>query len=414
MKNYLILLVIILSGINVDAQLVQWRGPNRDGHFTETGLLKQWPETGPEQILQVEGIGKGWSSAIYADGTIYITGMIDTLDFLSAVDMNGNILYQVPYGRSWNQSYPDTRCSPVIEDNRIYVQSGTGRVACFDRETGKENWAVEVDKAFEGEYHVWGNSETPLIIDDKVICTPGGNKTSVVALNKMTGEVIWQSESVGGARAYASAAIYEWNGFRYILAVTAKELVALNPETGKIVWHYRYFNPDVWKWQENGMIWTNTPVFNNNEIFITMGYDYPAVMLEMDSTGTSVEEKYIDRTLDNHHHGVILTEGHLYGSNWFDNKRGRWVCMNWDTGEIKYVSDWDTKGAMVMADGLLYCYNERGNVGLVEPDPSEFKILSEFKITEGAGPHWAHPFISEGKLFMRHGDVLMVYNIKAE
>ena len=143
-----------------------------------------------------------------------------------------------------------------------------------------------------------------------------------------------------------------------------------------------------------------------------MGYDYPAVMLEMDSTGTSVTEKFVDHTLDNHHHGVILTDGFLYGSNWFDNKRGRWVCMNWDTGEIKYVADWDTKGAIVMADGMLYCYNERGSVGLVKPDPDEFKVVSEFKIKKGAGPHWAHPFIADGRLFMRHGDVLMVYDIQ--
>jgi hypothetical protein len=135
-------------------------------------------------------------------------------------------------------------------------------------------------------------------------------------------------------------------------------------------------------------------------------------MLKVTPDGKSVSEVFTDTIFDNHHHGVILTDGYLYGSNWTDNKRGKWVCMKWDTGEIMYESEWDTKGAMIMADGLLYCYNEKGNVGLVKPDPAAFNVISEFKITKGAGPHWAHPFIADGKLLLRHGDVLMVYDIK--
>lgn len=411
MKFYLTVFLITFLGLALEAQVVQWRGPNRDGQFPETGLLKEWPENGPEQVLEVEGIGKGWSSPVYANGMIYTSGMIDTLDYLTAINPDGTFKWQVPYGRSWNKSFPDTRSTPVVEGNRIYVQSGTGQVSCIDAETGKAIWEVDVDKDFDGEYHIWGNSETVLICDDKVIVSPGGKETSVVALDKMTGEEVWQTRSLGGPRAYASATIYEWNGFRYILAVIGTDIMAIVPETGEIAWSYRYWDPA--KWDQNGLIWTNTPIFQDNQIFLTMGYDYPAVMLEMDSTGTSVTEKFVDHTFDNHHHGVILTDGYLYGSNWFDNKRGRWVCMKWDTGEIKYVADWDTKGSMVMADGLLYCYNERGNVGLVEPDPDGFKLISEFRIRKGAGPHWAHPFIADGRLFLRHGDVLMVFDIKA-
>lgn len=408
----IIFLSIVLTAFvfTANAQLVQWRGPNRDGHFPETGLLKEWPENGPEMILETEGIGKGWSSPILVGNMIYTTGMIDTLDYLTALDLQGNIKYQVSYGRSWNQSFPDTRSTPVVEDNRIYVQSGTGRVACINRETGEEIWAVNVDKEFKGEYHLWGNSETPLIVDDKVICSPGGPETSIVALNKMTGETVWKTESFGGPRAYVSATIYEYKNFRYILAVIGTHILAIQPENGEVVWSYKYYNPDLW--DQTGLIWTNTPVFKDDEIFLTMGYDYFAVMLKMDSTGTSVSEKFIDRTLDNHHHGVVLHDGHLYGSNWYDNRRGRWVCMVWDTGEIKYVDDWDTKGVLVMADGMLYAYNERGNVGLVKPTPDGFEVVSQFRITKGAGPHWAHPFISDGKLLMRHGDVLFVYDIK--
>lgn len=412
MKNLFASLFLLSFVLVSNAQFAQWRGPNRDGQFPSTNLLKSWPENGPELMLQVEKIGKGWSSPILVGDMIYTTGMIDTLDYLSAIDMKGNVKWQVPYGRSWNKSFPDTRSTATIEDNRIYVQSGTGRLVCIHRETGKEIWAVDVDKDFECEYHTWGNSETPLIVDDKIICTPGGKKTSVVAFDKMTGKLAWQSKSLGGERAYASATIYKYNDFRYILAVIGTDLMALVPETGKIAWHYKYLDPE--KWDRSGLIWTNTPIFNDDKIFLTMGYNYNAKMIKVAADGLSVSEVYTDTIFDNHHHGVILTDGYLYGSNWQDNKRGKWVCMKWDSGEIMYENEWDTKGAMVMADGLLYCYNEKGNVGIVKPDPTGFKVISEFKITEGAGPHWAHPYIADGKMLMRHGDVLMVYDIAAK
>ena len=411
MKTQLITIFLFFT-FAVNAQLVQWRGPDRDGKFSETGLLKEWPENGPERILEVEGIGKGYSSPILVDNMIYTTGMIDTLDYLTAIDLEGNTIWQVSYGRSWNKSFPDTSSTPVVEDNRIYVQSGTGDVSCINRENGETIWTVDVDDEFEGEYHIWGNSETPLIVDDKIICSPGGKATSVVALDKMTGETVWQTESLGGPRAYASPTIYEYKDFRFILAVIGTHVMAIHPESGEIAWSYQYWDSE--KWDQNGLIWTNTPVYKEDEIFITMGYDYPAVMLKMDSTGTSVSEKYRGRTLDNHHHGVILHDGHIYGSNWYNNKQGRWVCKVWDTGEIKYVEPWDTKGALVMADGMFYAYNERGNVGLIEPDEDEFNVISEFRITDGAGPHWAHPFISDGKMLIRHGDVLMVFDVKAD
>lgn len=413
MRSILILILFFSFVFTATSQIVQWRGPQRDGHFTETGLLKEWPVDGPKQLLQVDKLGKGWSSPIFADGTIYITGMIGTQDYLSAVDMKGNTLWQVSYGNSWNQSYPDTRCSPVIEDNRIYVQSGTGRVVCINRANGKENWAVEVDKDYEGEYHVWGNSETPLIIDDKLICSPGGDKTSVIALDKMTGKLIWQSKSLGGARGYASATIFEYKDFRYVLAMIGTEIMALVPETGEIAWHYRYFDPEKWRYQDNGLIWANTPLINGDEIFISMGYNYDAVMLKMGADGKSIAEKYRNTTLDNHHGGLVLYDGHVYGANWDNNNKGNWVCMDWKTGDISFNESWGSKGSLVMADGLIYAYNERGGLGLVKPVPEKFTVLSEFTITEGAGMHWAHPYIADGKLFMRHGEVLIVYDIKS-
>ena len=392
-------------------QVNQWRGELRDGHFRgEKNLLEKWPDGGPELLLKLEGIGTGYSSPVLVDGTIYVTGMKDTLDYLSAIDLTGKVKWQVPFGRSWAQSFPDTRTTPTVESDRVYVLSGTGQLSCFRVADGSQVWTVDVDKDFEGEWHIWGVSETPLIVDHMVICSPGGGSTSVVALDKMTGKEVWRSPSVGGPRSYVSPALYEHGGMRFILASTGTHLAALNPLNGEVIWSFQYFG--LKNWDPPGLIWANTPIWNNRDIYLSMGYDYPSVMVTMNEEGTAVTEKFRNEVLDNHHHGVALVDGYVYASNWINNGKGNWVCMDWNSGEIKWETEWENKGSVVYADGLLYIYEERrGNVALVKPNPEKLEVISSFRITDGSGPHWAHPSIADGKLLIRHGDVLMMFNI---
>lgn len=412
MKRISFSITLILVLVVTFAQPVQWRGPQRDGKFTDTGLLKKWPDAGPQLLLKVEGIGKGYSSVIATDQYIFATGMTDTLDYLSCITPEGKIKWRVPYGRSWTQSFPETRSTPTIENDRIYIISGTGQLVCLNLNDGTIRWKVNVDKDYQAEWHIWGVSESPLIVDDKVICTPGGKSTSVVALDKMTGKLVWQSESVGGPRCYISPIIYEYKQFRYILAATGTHLFAVEPESGKVIWTFKYW--DGAKWDQPGLIWTNTPVVKGPEIFISMGYDYRNVMLAMSEDGKSVTEKWSNMVLDNHHHGLIELDGYLYGSNWQSNSKGKWVCMDWNSGETKYETDWLTKGSLVYADGMFYILEEKaGTVALVKPGSERFEVVSSFKLEGGSGPYWSHPFIANGKLYLRHGEVLFVYNIKA-
>ncbi|HLN73392.1 MAG TPA: PQQ-binding-like beta-propeller repeat protein [Prolixibacteraceae bacterium] len=412
MKHLTILLSVILLSVLAIAQPAQFRGPHRDGKFDETGLLKKWPDAGPQLLLKVEGIGKGFSSIVATDQYMFATGMIDTLDYLSCITPDGKLKWKVPYGRSWVKSFPDTRGSATVEGDRVYVISGTGQLSCLNVADGTTRWKVNVDKDYESEWHIWGVAESPLIVDDKVICSPGGNKTSIVAFDKMTGKPVWQSASVGGPRCYVSPTIFEYKQFRYILAATGTHLIALEPATGKVAWTFKYW--DAAKWDQPGLIWANTPVIKGRDIFISKGYDYRNVMLEMSEDGKSVSEKWSNLVLDNHHHGLIELDGNIYGSNWENNSKGKWVCMDWQTGAVKYENDWNTKGAMVFADGMLYVMEEKsGTVGLVNPNPAKFEVVSSFKLNGGSGPFWSHPFIANGKLYLRHGDVLFVYNIKA-
>ncbi len=411
MKQFKLTLAFVLLVIISIAQPTQWRGANRDGKFTDTGLLQKWPDGGPQLLMKVEGIGKGYSSVIATDQYLFATGMIDTLDYISCITPEGKIKWKVPYGRSWTQSFPETRGSATVEGDRVYVISGTGQLVCLNVADGAILWKVNVDKEYKSEWHIWGVSESPLIVDDKVICSPGGKETSIVAFDKMTGKLIWKSESVGGPRCYISPIIYEYKQFRYILAATGTNLIALEPATGKVVWTFKYW--DGAKWDQPGLIWANTPVLKGADIFISMGYDYRDVMLTMSEDGKSVSEKWSNMVLDNHHHGLIELDGNIYGSNWISNSKGKWVCMDWNTGETKYETDWLTKGELVYADGLFYILEEKsGTMALVKPNPQSFEVISSFKLEGGSGPFWSHPFIANGKLYLRHGDVLFVYNIK--
>lgn len=406
-------LITLLPLTGAFSQSAQFRGENRDGIYHETGLLKSWPEGGPKCILTIEGIGKGFSSAVISAETIYVTGMKEAKDYLSAISFDGKIKWQVTYGNSWTKSFPESRCTPTVDGNRIYVLSGTGRLACIDAIDGKEIWAAEVDADFESQWHEWGVAESLLLVDNLVICTPAGKKAAVVAYDKVSGKLAWQTKSFDGQRSYASPVLFKWKDFRYILASTTKEMIAVIPETGKVVWSFTHWQADRDQNEDGGQIYINNPTIKDNEIFLTRGYNYPSMMLSVSADGKSVTEKWIDKTLDDHHHGVVVVDGFIYGSNWINNGKGNWVCLDWNTGAVKWEQTWNNKGPIILADGMLYIIDEKsGNVGLVKPDPAKFDLISSFKIDKGTGPYWAHPSIYDGKLLIRHGDVLMVFRIK--
>ncbi|MBN1927817.1 MAG: PQQ-like beta-propeller repeat protein [Prolixibacteraceae bacterium] len=413
MRKLALVLSLLFFSLISNAQIFQFRGPARDGKFPESGLLKQWPETGPELILEYQGIGEGWSSVISNGVNIYASGRTDTTDYLTCIDFDGNLIWKVAYGKAWNGSFPNTRSTPTIEDDRVYIISGIGELVCLNAHTGEIKWKIDVDKKYQADWHVWGVAESPLIVDNMVIASPAGSQTNFVAFDKMTGEEIWKTRGTDGQRGYVSPILHEFNGKKYILGASASDFFIVDPANGEIKTMYKYFDPKLWGWQPKGLIWANSPIVKGNMIFLSIGYNYPAKMLKVSDDLSSIEEVYTNNLLDNHHHGMIELDGYLYGSYWIHNNGGKWACINWETGEKMYDEDWYSKGEIIYADGLLYVYNEKnGHVGLVEPSPTGFKLISEFKIEKGSGPHWSHPYIYDGKLFIRHGDVLMVYNIK--
>lgn len=410
-KQFLSILLLFIIYSTLSAQLVQWRGPDRKGHYPEEGLLQEWPKRGPGLVVKFENLNNGYSSPVYYKEIIYITGKKDTLTVMTAMKLDGTLLWETPYGRAWERSFPETRNTPTIENDRIYISAGMGTVNCIDANTGKVIWSVNTHKKFGGKFHNWGYAESLLATENAVISSPVGERTIMVALDKNTGELIWETESLGDVRSYVSPKLIDHNGRKMILAVTTKFAIGVDPENGTLLWRYDLADNH----QGGRNINTNTPIYHESDIFITRGYDSEAVMLTLSENGSSVSLKWTSDVLDTHHGGVVLVDGYLYGSNWINNGMGNWVCLDWDTGEVMYEESWHNKGSIIYADNRLYVYDEKqGNIGLVEPDPSGFKLKGSFRMTDGIGPHWAHPAIFDKKLFVRHGDVLCVYDLAVE
>lgn len=413
-KIFIVIAFVAIPGTLL-SQSAQWRGYQRTGHYTEDNLLQSWPEEGPELLFKTEGIGKGYSSAILSDNIIYVSGKMDTMDYISAIDLTGKILWQVPYGRAWTRSHAETRSTPTIDGNSIYLTSGNGELVCVNKKNGKVIWSVDVMKDFEGEFGTWGHAESPLVVDDKVIFTAAGAKTTMAAFDKNNGDLIWATESLKDKNGYVSPIQIKHHDKRMILGVTGKYIIGVNPENGRIIWKFSYVDLGPLETgrsrRQNNTV---TPLYHDGYIYVTSGYDHVGVKLRLNEEGSDVKLVWTDPVLDVHHGGAVLVDGCIYGSNWVNNREGKWCCIDWGTGETKYEQEWNTKGSIVYADGLLYVYEERrGHVGLVRPDSEGFELISSFRVEDGVGPHWAHPSIYDGQLFLRHGDVLMVYNIKA-
>ena len=418
-KNLLIVISVLLTLAQCQNSIEssQWRGDNRDGIYNETGLLSEWPEKGPEQLWSVEKLPNGFSTVSVANGMIYSTGIRDSIDLLFALDMQGNIQWEVPIGKAWMYSFPPSRCTPTVEGDKVYVTSGTGDVGCFNALTGDEIWLLNVSKKYEGSYGDWGIAESLLIVDDKVIFTPCGKQTTMVALNKLTGETVWKSKSLDDTPGYASPILANFDGQKVIIHVVGTNLLGVNPENGTFFFIHDYAsvsNEEAIKvWTGAPFTNTNNPIYKDGRIYITSGYNHVGVMYKIAYDLSKVELEWVDTTLDVHHGGAVLIDGYIYGSNWVNNRKGNWCCVDWKTGNIMYEADWNTKGSIISAEGKLYCYDEKsGNVALVEASPESFNVISSFEVTKGKGPHWSHPVIKDGILYIRHAEALMAYNIK--
>jgi len=405
--------LIFCAVIMAYGQLHEWRGSGRSGTFDETGLLKEWPESGPELLWEAEDLGFGYGSPTITDDAIYITGRVGDEDVLTALTLYGTKKWSVVYGEAWTRNHDGTRCIPTYVDGNIYLISGSGDIVCVDT-YGNIKWSENHYDMYNSSPLMFGISESPVYTDGKVMASPGGNKASVVAFNAKDGSVAWEAEALNEGPQYINPLLVEHGGKKIFITVTSNHIIGINTANGDMLWkvNYEEINNVSGRSRKNHAV---TPIYRDGHILVANGYDYIAVKLKLSDDGNDVDLVWTNSDLEPHHGGMVLVGDYVYSSNHMSNAMGDWVCIDWNTGETRWVERWHCKGPIIAADGMLYLYEERtGHVGLAKPNPEKLEVVSEFQINKGTGPHWAHPVIKDGKLYIRHGEILMVYSVKED
>lgn len=400
--------LIAITSVSQSADWPQWQGPARDALSKETGLLKNWTKDGPPVAWKVKGLGEGYSTPSIAAGRIFIMGNRGGKECVLALsEKDGKELWAAVVGtiRSNGGGFEGPRCTPTVDGDLLYALGMNGDLVCLETASGKERWRKDLkdEKGLAGSVGGWAYCESPLIDGDKLICTPGGGKATLAALNKNTGAVIWQAKVPGGeAAAYSSAIVATIGGERQYVQFLSRGVVGVAASNGKFLW--RYDKP------ANGTANCSTPVCKDNLVFAASSYGNGGGLarVERQGAGFKASQVYFTKKMQNHHGGMVLINGYLYGSN-----EGQLTCLEFETGKVKWENRKPGKGSIAFADGKLYYRNENGPIFLVEANPDKYVELGTFKQPERSGKNsWPHPVIANGKLYIRDQDVLLCYDIK--
>ncbi len=404
----------------------QWRGPNRDGRSPETGLLSSWPEGGPSLAWTARGIGGGFSSVSVTDGRVYTLGDFEDAQYALALsESDGSILWKTPIGPTWDDDYLGPRSTPTTDGDRLYIMNTEGDVISLEATTGKELWRRSLPADF-GSHQMqamgttdWKYAESPLVDGDRVIVTPGVTGAALVALDKESGETIWEApirrlgSSGSYGAGYSSMVISHGAGVKQYVQLIGRGLIGVDAETGQFLWGYNRVANDIAN--------ITTPIVSGDYVFATSGYGTGAALLRLvpgEEAGTvDAEEVYFleANTFQNHHGGVILDAGYVYTGT--GHNRGFPLAVKFEDGEVAWGperNEGSGSAAISYADGRLYFRYQDGLMILVEATPEGYREHGSFEIPEVEKPSWPHPVISGGKLYLREQENLFCYDISAD
>jgi outer membrane protein assembly factor BamB len=400
----------------------EWRGPNRDGICTETGLLREWPEAGPKLLWsakEVNGgknVGSAYASVVIAGGRIYTLGNRDKDGCVICLEeATGKVLWTTPFCKAYGDGGP--RCTPTVAGNRLYGLYPNGELVCVDTEQGSILWQKDLKKDFGGHMMSgWNYSESPLVDGDKLVCTPGGKTAALVALNKETGETIWSCYAPKDCGAgYSSIVVTNAGGVRQYVTLMGRELglVGVDTEKGKFLWNYAKV--------ANGTANIPTPIVDGDHVFASTAYGTGSALLRLEPDGKAgviANEVYFlkAKTLQNHHGGMVRLGDYIYGGH--DHNKGYPFCLEMKSGKIVWGPErgaGDGSAAVLYADGHLYFRYQDNTMALIEATPKGYNLKSSFRLPKGtSSPGWQHPVIHQGRLYVRANDQLYCYDIKQQ
>jgi outer membrane protein assembly factor BamB len=402
---------VLLGGASPTKDWTYFHGPKGDNISKEKGLLKKWPEAGPELLWTAKDLGIGYSSVIIADQMIFTAGSESNQTYVIALDYGGKLKWKKPNGKKWSagnmfwaKDYDGARATPTFSDGLVYHLGEMGVLTAFNASNGSEVWSTNVIEKFSGQLPRYGYSESLLIDGKNLICYPGGEKGYMVALDKKTGKTLWANKDIKDAPGYDSPILVEDHGLRQIIAMTTKGVVGVNADNGQFLWR-----TDLTNKRELNIA---NPIYYKEQVCISSGYGAGTMLIKLTYSGKKIkaEQVWFNDQLDNHHGGIMLLDGYIYGTG--HNKRG-WFCLDFKTGKTVFREGQGGKGSFMYADGLFYYLTERGKMNLVEPSKESFKVISSFQVPKGGkGLYWAHPVVCNGRLYIRHDNKLFAYKIK--
>lgn len=400
------LLLILCSTVVAQDKAKDWpsfRNSARDNKSLDTGLVDNWPAGGPELLFTATGLGEGYSSVSIVGDLIYTMGNVDGAEHVIALNRNdGSIAWKKRNGREYEDGTGNgPRGTPTYADGNLYSLGGNGDLSCLDAKTGDEQWRVNILKRYGGKNIVWGISESVLVDDGKVICTPGGTRASVVALDAGTGKVRWTCKIPGDPQAgYASPRVAEVGGVKQYVIFESQGMVGIRAKDGFGMWGR--------KKASNSTANCATPLVVDDYVFCSSDYGTGAELVRLKSRSgkTTSDSVYFTRDMKNHHGGMVHVNGHIYGSD-----SSKLVCVNMKSGKPTWQQR--GKGSVVFADGKILFRNENGELVWFKANPQRYEELGRFKQPDRSGrPAWSHPVIVDGRLYLRDMDKLLVYNMR--
>jgi outer membrane protein assembly factor BamB len=405
MKNiFLIAITLVLfTQCTKTTEISQWRGPNRDGVYSETNLLKEWPENGSELLWKYDNLGKGYSSAAVLTDKVITIATIDSISYVIAFDHKGDILYKKELGNEWMINYPGVRSTPLIFGNMGYFLNGLGKLYCFNADNGEIIWLKDLFSDFDGRNNTFGITENLLIDGDKLFCTPGGKEDNIIALNRHTGELIWKCQGNGGISNGASPILVKITEEKYMITITDTSVLSVNIENGDLAWKYNMYTGNPFPIYKDGYLFFMDFITRENR---------GAIMLKIADDGKSVSKKWFSEYLNVNMMigGEILMDNKIYGGN---ARKKSIYCIDWNTGTPIDSLEMNSKiTTLIAAEGLIYSYSYNGDFSLLQHDENGFKTLGSFRVEGGIEKqHCSHPVIKDGRLYVRHDNSIFVYNI---
>lgn len=406
----LVLVSLVLPNLGRSEDWPQWRGVNRDGRSPETGLLKEWPKDGPKLVWKATGIGSSFATVSVVGDRIFTMGDLDDASHVIALDRNdGKVLWKAKVGKAgapgWG-GFAGPRVNPTVDGDVLFAVGQYGEAVCLNLADGKEVWRKEYEKDFGGKLPEWGYCGMPLVDGEKVILAPGGSQGNLVALNKKTGELLWQTEKLTDDLHYSSPIIAEIGGVRQYIQLTAASVAGIAAENGSVLWRApRKGNTAV----------IPTPIYHDGHVYVTSGYGVGCNLFKItaEEGKFTAKQVYANKVQANQHGGVVLVGDHAYG---YSDGKG-WTCQDLLTGKAVWQSKKLNKGSLVYADGMFILREEadKGTVALIEATPDGYKEKGRFSPPDRSEKNsWAHPVVSGGKLYLRDQDILLCYDVQGK